>query len=187
MAGDFHKDLTHHDPEHIWERQRQRAPLVSLWWGLAEGRQGMRVLDVGCGPGHLALEWADRVGATGDVLAVDVNPAFLRVLEARRDPRRHAHVRTLLADAQTAPLPERGFDLVTSPTCCTTPTSPRRSCATCAPREAACSSRSSRPMAPARWARRPSTASRRAGSPRGSTGPDGARRRPWRIRSSTTR
>jgi ubiquinone/menaquinone biosynthesis C-methylase UbiE len=38
---------------------------------------GLRVLDVGSGPGHTAMELARRVGPTGLVVGVDINAAFI--------------------------------------------------------------------------------------------------------------
>ena len=40
-------------------------------------KPGMRVMDVGCGAGFAALALAKRVGDTGKVLAVDVQPEML--------------------------------------------------------------------------------------------------------------
>jgi ubiquinone/menaquinone biosynthesis C-methylase UbiE len=113
MASDAHphshSDLSHLTPQHVWDRQARRAPLADLWWRLAEGRPGMRVADVGCGPGFFTLDLARRVGPAGSVLAVDLRPDLLAFLALRAPP---PHVRTLAWDMRAAPLPERGFDLV---------------------------------------------------------------------------
>jgi ubiquinone/menaquinone biosynthesis C-methylase UbiE len=44
----------------------------------AQIAEGQTVVDYGCGPGHLAVELARRVGASGRVIAVDINHEFLR-------------------------------------------------------------------------------------------------------------
>lgn len=44
---------------------------------------GMKVLDVGCGPGRLTVPAAQSVGPGGEVLAIDVQPAMLRRAQAR--------------------------------------------------------------------------------------------------------
>jgi ubiquinone/menaquinone biosynthesis C-methylase UbiE len=44
---------------------------------------GMRVADVGCGPGRLTLPLARRVGPHGKVVALDLQPAMIARLEAR--------------------------------------------------------------------------------------------------------
>ena len=57
-------------------------------WDRAGFGPGDRLLDLGCGPGFAALELADRVGAEGQVLAVDESAGFIRSL-AREADRRH--------------------------------------------------------------------------------------------------
>lgn len=42
--------------------------------------EGMRVIDIGCGPGAAAREVAVRVGPTGHVLAVDRSPKAVELL-----------------------------------------------------------------------------------------------------------
>lgn len=39
---------------------------------------GMRVLDIGCGPGRLTIPLAERVGPAGEVVAIDLQPKMLR-------------------------------------------------------------------------------------------------------------
>jgi ubiquinone/menaquinone biosynthesis C-methylase UbiE len=38
---------------------------------------GMRVLDVGCGPGRVAIPAAKQVGSQGEVIAIDVQPGMI--------------------------------------------------------------------------------------------------------------
>lgn len=45
--------------------------------------EGMRLLDVGSGPGRLSLPAAERVGAKGEVVALDIQPEMLAKLRAR--------------------------------------------------------------------------------------------------------
>lgn len=44
-------------------------------------REGMTVLDLGCGPGFFSVEMAKMVGASGKVIAVDLQEGMLRKLE----------------------------------------------------------------------------------------------------------
>jgi len=46
-------------------------------------RQGMTVLDIGCGMGHFSLGLARLVGSDGRVIAVDLQPEMLEVVSAR--------------------------------------------------------------------------------------------------------
>jgi len=46
-------------------------------------RNGMTVLDMGCGPGFFTLEMARRVGPDGKVIAVDLQEGMLSVLKEK--------------------------------------------------------------------------------------------------------
>ena len=50
---------------------------------LAGLRPGMRVLDVGCGPGDVSIIAARLVGPTGNVLGVDAAPEMIQLARAR--------------------------------------------------------------------------------------------------------
>ena len=54
----------------------QWAPMIA---DLAGIREGDRVLDVACGTGVAARTGADRVGSSGSVVGLDLNPAMLEV------------------------------------------------------------------------------------------------------------
>ncbi len=43
-------------------------------------REGMTVLDLGCGPGYFSLEIAKMIGASGKLFAADIQPAMLAKL-----------------------------------------------------------------------------------------------------------
>ena len=65
---------------------------------------GMKVLDIGCGPGDVSLTAAELVGSDGRVVGVDVNPA---IIETARDRARDAgvsNVEYLAGDARTLDL-----------------------------------------------------------------------------------
>jgi hypothetical protein len=59
---------------------------------------GMAVLDVGCGPGRLALPAAERVGPTGRVVALDIQEAMLREIHAALRPAGLLSVTEVLPD-----------------------------------------------------------------------------------------
>jgi ubiquinone/menaquinone biosynthesis C-methylase UbiE len=46
-------------------------------------REGMRVLDAGCGPGRVTIPLARSVGPQGEVVAIDVQPRMLQRAQAR--------------------------------------------------------------------------------------------------------
>ena len=59
---------------------------------------GMRVLDVGCGPGDVSLLVAERVGPTGEVVDVDTNGRVLQLARARVSASGATHVRFVQTD-----------------------------------------------------------------------------------------
>jgi SAM-dependent methyltransferase len=80
------------------------APLVIEAAGVTTGQE---VLDVACGTGVVARAAADRVGATGRVVAVDINEAMLTVAR-RLSP----DVDWRTADAGRLPFPDSSLDAV---------------------------------------------------------------------------
>ena len=73
-------------------------------------RSGMRVLDFGCGPGRLTIPIAHQVGEDGEVLAVDLQPAMLSIVERRAAGDGLRNVRTLQAAAGDGGLGEGRYD-----------------------------------------------------------------------------
>lgn len=78
---------------------------------VAHVREGDRVLDIAGGTGDLALAFAGKVGASGQVVHTDINEAMLRT---GRDRLLDAGVvlPTLVCDAEKLPFPAGHFDLV---------------------------------------------------------------------------
>jgi SAM-dependent methyltransferase len=72
---------------------------------------GMRVLDVGCGPGDVSLLVADRVGATGEVVGVDINDRVLQLARARVAAGGATQVRFVQTDLRDFPV-DTLFDAV---------------------------------------------------------------------------
>ena len=74
--------------------------------------EGSKVLDIAGGTGDLALAFAKKVGASGEVVHTDINEAMLRT---GRDRLLDAGVAlpTLVCDAEKLPFPSDHFDVVT--------------------------------------------------------------------------
>lgn len=71
---------------------------------------GMRVLDVGCGTGDVALLAGDLVGARGEVVGVDRDAAPLAAARERARERRPANVGFVQGDFDALPLGPGAFD-----------------------------------------------------------------------------
>jgi ubiquinone/menaquinone biosynthesis C-methylase UbiE len=87
----------------------QKPHEVLLALGLKEGE---RIADIGSGSGYFTLRFAQHVGATGLVYAVDVSPDMILHLNERVRDAGLANVRTILAKPDDPLLAERSADLI---------------------------------------------------------------------------
>lgn len=88
----------------------KRVAGAQLLLDRADVAPGMRVLDVGCGPGRVTLPAARRVGANGEVVALDVQPAMLRRVQQKLEMEGVTNVRLLLAGAGEGKTEPESFD-----------------------------------------------------------------------------
>ena len=73
---------------------------------------GMTVADVGAGTGYFTVRIARRVGATGAVIATDVQPEMVTMLEERVASEQLGNVRVIKGDEHAANLPAACCELV---------------------------------------------------------------------------
>jgi ubiquinone/menaquinone biosynthesis C-methylase UbiE len=71
---------------------------------------GMRVLDVGPGNGRYTLATARRVGESGRVVAIDIEPKMVERVRARAEAEGVANVDARVADVYDLPFDEGSFD-----------------------------------------------------------------------------
>ena len=69
-------------------------------WEIARVQPGNTVLDLGCGPGHAALDLAQIVGPTGRVIAIDESASFLKQLHDQAVARKQHQIERVLGDVQ---------------------------------------------------------------------------------------
>lgn len=97
-------------PAEVYDEQFVPA-LFAQWGSVVAAAAGIgpgnQVLDVACGTGALTLAVADRVGPSGAVVGLDLNPDMLAV--ARR---KSSRIEWLEGAAEALPLPDRRFDAV---------------------------------------------------------------------------
>ena len=98
--------------------ERALVPAVFAAWaplvvGLVDPKPGERVLDVACGTGVVARLAAQRVGGTGQVVGLDLNPGMLamgRSIASNAEPA-SAAITWQEASAIKMPLPDAAFDI----------------------------------------------------------------------------
>ncbi|GAA3996993.1 methyltransferase domain-containing protein [Deinococcus rubellus] len=91
---------------------RMFAPWATVLLDFAELEVGERVLDVACGTGSVARQAAQRVGASGVVSALDLNPAMLTVARETAAPDAPA-IDWQQGSAQSLPFADAAFAAVT--------------------------------------------------------------------------
>ncbi|WP_319796540.1 class I SAM-dependent methyltransferase [Nitrobacter sp.] len=87
-------------------------PVLAILLDRAKARSGERVIDVGCGCGATTRAFAEKVGAAGRVLGVDVSAPMLQ--RARQVAPQNARVEFRLADASVYPFKPEWYDLIVS-------------------------------------------------------------------------
>ena len=84
-------------------------------WERAGVQPGQVVLDLGCGPGHAAMDLAQIIGPSGRVIAIDESATFLKQLNDMAVARKYRQVERVLGDVQDLneclPGEEGGVDL----------------------------------------------------------------------------
>jgi ubiquinone/menaquinone biosynthesis C-methylase UbiE len=102
--------------QHWTDRQQAQdtllAPVSDLLIDRARVKAGMRVVDVGCGCGATTIAFAEKLGATGHALGVDISAPMLARARQIAPPGLPAEF--VLADATVYPFDPASFDLLVS-------------------------------------------------------------------------
>lgn len=80
----------------------------------AAPQPGMKILDLASGTGEPAISLAMRVGAQGQVTALDLSAELLEIAKRRAQDRGLENFITRQADAHSLPFADNSFDLATS-------------------------------------------------------------------------
>lgn len=80
----------------------------------AEIRLGSRVIDIAAGDGGQSLAAAARVGASGEVLATDIAPEFVKIANAVASRMDLRQLRAEVMDAEALAVPDGHFDAAIS-------------------------------------------------------------------------
>ena len=93
-------------PERVKEEEPEKL-LKAL-----DVKPGMVVADVGAGSGYHAFRLAPLVGDKGKVIASDIQPEMLKLIQARAEKRKVTNVETVNGTAKDPKLPAGGVDLI---------------------------------------------------------------------------
>jgi SAM-dependent methyltransferase len=75
-------------------------------------KPGQTVCDMGCGNGFYTLKLAELVGETGQVLAVDIQPEMLRLLDEQNKEAQRKNIKPILGTVVDPKLPNGRVDLI---------------------------------------------------------------------------
>src|SRR5262249_31556758 len=102
---------THGHHESVLRSHQRRTAEDSAAYLLPHLEPGSSVLDIGCGPGTITADLAERV-APGEVRAVDQSADVLDVARAEAERRNLANVSFATADVHQLDFPDDTFDVV---------------------------------------------------------------------------
>jgi ubiquinone/menaquinone biosynthesis C-methylase UbiE len=105
-----HETYTHgHAPATVRQHARRTAAEAAAFL-LPELHPGMRLLDVGCGPGSITRGLAERL-APGEVVGVDLSRETLAAARAEAAARSVTNLRYAEASVYALPFPDASFDV----------------------------------------------------------------------------
>jgi ubiquinone/menaquinone biosynthesis C-methylase UbiE len=109
-----------------WKRAAQGwhcwIPAINAWLNdatetmldQAGAERGSRVIDIAAGDGGQSVAAAGRVGASGEVLATDIAPEFVKLANAAATRMGLAQLRAEVMDAEALTLPDDQYDAAIS-------------------------------------------------------------------------
>ncbi len=89
-------------------RRRIQPPSKVVSW--INIKSGMRVLEVGSGPGTFTIEAARRAGISGMVLAIDIQPSITMKLKSKLRKMGVVNMEPIVASVHELPFPNKIFD-----------------------------------------------------------------------------
>jgi len=107
----FQNTYTHGHHESVLRSHRWRTAENSAAYLLPHISAGQSILDVGCGPGTITADLADRV-SPGTVTAVEITAEALAIAQDEIARRGTPNVRFAVADVHALDFPDNTFDVV---------------------------------------------------------------------------
>ena len=102
---------THGHHESVLRSHRQRTAENSAAYLLPHLHRGMSLLDIGCGPGTITADLAERI-APGQLIAVDITDDALGAARAEANARNISNIAFATADVHALEFADDTFDVV---------------------------------------------------------------------------
>lgn len=112
MGREIPEYMSHLGASWLTRGERQQEENSSLMLKNLGVKPGMTVCDLGCGNGYHTLPLAKMVGDEGKVLAVDIQPEMLRLLQARAEEAGAKNIELILGKLHDPKLPAGKVDLI---------------------------------------------------------------------------
>ena len=113
LGAEQNEQYTHRQSKVMTRALTQRRAATHAAFFTPYLRTGMSVLDCGCGPGSITIDFADIV-APSEVVGVDIVEMDLEQARANANARGIANIRFERADIYELPFPDNTFDAVFS-------------------------------------------------------------------------
>lgn len=97
--------------ESVLRSHKWRTAANSAAYLLPHIKPGMRILDVGCGPGTISIDFAKVVGPQGSVVGVENSEEVIAEARAAAAAQGVTNIEFVLGDIHALPFPDGAFDV----------------------------------------------------------------------------
>ncbi|MDE0012312.1 MAG: class I SAM-dependent methyltransferase [Candidatus Poribacteria bacterium] len=112
MGREISRVMGHQGAEWLERPEREREEMPNLLVGLLKLKKGDVVADIGVGTGYIARRIAPKIGDTGTIYGVDIQPEMLELLAEKMTEAGITNVKGVLGTITDPKLPPESVDLV---------------------------------------------------------------------------
>lgn len=111
LGREIARVMSFHGAEWLERPERAEEERPELLLSALQLKSGMTVADIGAGTGYYSWRMAQRVGTSGTVYAVDIQPEMIKLLEEQMSRRGAANVKAVLGTPTDPGLAASSIDL----------------------------------------------------------------------------